>query len=792
MRKLLIIHSLTVLFFHISFAQTATIHGVVKDGATGELLESATVLQPPANGTTTDAKGNYELKVTAGEVTLFVSYIGMNADTLHFKIKDGEVKTLDISMGGAPVELQQVVIGESKIAVKLQKVTQSVDVIKPRMLESNNVTNLQQAVMKLPGVTVLDGQMSVRGGSGYAYGTGSRVMLVVDEMPLMTADRGEIKWAFIPTENTEQMELIKGASTVQYGSSALNGVLNVTTAYARDTPSTKFTFFYEGIGKPPVDSFQWWKNNKNFFERPNTLGMTFLHKQKFGDVDFVFGGMMQGQQSHLDHEYDYFTRFNNKIRWQPKKLKRLTIELSTNILYRKSGFQFYWQDGGHPYQGNTGVILNERYFYAYIDPKFRYLDKKNNQHKLYTRIYRQRNLDGLTNFWVFRVDYQFRHDFGKLVNMIIGVNNEHGMVKDGTLGTHQTDFGGGFVAAELNWKWLKVNAGVREEYVRLDSAITPTIPVCRVGLNFEVRKFNYIRASFGQSFRVASVAERFVVYNLAGIRILPNPGIKPEKGFTAELGYKRSFKIKNWLGYFDAVAFWTEFKDMIEFKFGTSFDGTSLYPYFQSQNVSKARIFGFETSIVGEGKMGPVDMSVMLGYTYFYGVDLNDTTWGANERNKNVGKFLGDAFTHFVLPTAKDDYTWDSLTAGMLKYRNPHTFKADFDFILYDKYHIGTSIQYYGYMTQIDKIFGVFIPGINQQRQDKRNKGDVIWDLRAGYEINKNVSFNFIVKNLLNTNYAIRIARPDKPRSFTVQMIVNFGGKQNRAANDASARVSGY
>ncbi len=778
--KLLVFVTLNFLFLHISFSQTATLRGTIKDGKTGELLEGANVVQPPANGTTTDVKGNYELKVTPGEVTLIVSYIGMNPDTLRTTVKDGEVKTFNVSLGGSPVELQQVVIGESKIAVKIQKITQSVDVIGTRVLQSNNITNMQQAVTKVPGVTMLDGQMSIRGGSGYAYGTGSRVVLVIDEMPLMTPDRGEIKWAFIPTENTEQMEVTKGAAVVQYGSFALNGALNVTTAYARDTPNTMFSLFYEGIGKPPVDSFQWWKRGGKFFENPNTAGFSFLHKQKFGDVDFVFGGMLHGSQSYLNNEYDHFARFNNKLRWQPKNLKRLTVELSTNILYRKSGFQFFWKDGGHPYEAASGVDLDERYFYAYIDPKIRFLDKKNNQHKLYTRVYRQNNLDGQTDFWVFRAEYHFRHDFGKLVTLTLGVNNEHAIVKDGALGTHQTDFGGGYVAAELNWKWLKLNAGVREEFYRLDSAISPTIPVFRLGVNFEIRKFNYIRASFGQSFRVPSVAERFVTYELAGIRILPNYTIKPEKGFTMELGYKRSFKINKWLGYWDAVAFWTEFRDMIEFQFGINSTPPNFYPYFQSQNVSKARIFGLETSIVGEGKMGPVDVTVMLGYTYFYGVDLNDTAYGVNKRNNNVGKFIGDAFTHFVLPTAKDDYVWDSLTAGMLKYRNPHTFKADFDFILFGKYRIGTSMQYYGFMTQIDKVFGVFIPGINEQRQEKRNKGDFVWDMRVGYEVNNNISFNFIVKNILNTNYAVRIAHPDRPRSFTVQMNVNFGGKQRK------------
>ena len=156
--------------------------------------------------------------------------MGLKQDTLHLNLKPGQTKVRDISLGGNENELGTIVVTENKVGEKIQKATQAVDVIKPRMLENNNITNMETAISKLPGVTVIDGSISVRGGSGYAYGAGSRVTLVVDEIPLMTADRQDIKWPFVPIENVEQMELVKGASSVQYGESALNGVLNVTTA----------------------------------------------------------------------------------------------------------------------------------------------------------------------------------------------------------------------------------------------------------------------------------------------------------------------------------------------------------------------------------------------------------------------------------------------------------------------------------------------------------------------------------------------------------------------------------
>ena len=781
MRHVFIIVLLSLSCSYISVAQKATIRGVVKDAGTGEPLEGAIVIEPPTNGVTTDISGSYQLTTDPGEVTIVVSYIGMKPDTIHLTLKPGQFKNRDILLGGNENELQTLVVTENKVGEKIQKVTQSVDVIKPRMLENNNITNMTAAVTKLPGVTVLDGQMSVRGGSGYAYGAGSRVTLVVDEIPLMTADRQDIKWPFIPIENVEQMELVKGASSVQYGASALNGVLNVTTAYARDTPITKIAVYYEGIGKPPVDSFQWWKRDGKFFQNPNNIGMSFLHSQKFGDFDIVVSGMTKASQSHLQSDDEYYTRFSGKLRWHPRKLQRLTLELEASTLYDINSFQFYWVNGARPYISASGVVISQRWFYAYIDPKFKYIDKKGNEHKVFYRLYRQKLLPGYSDFWINAIYYQFRHDFGRYVRLLAGANNQHYTMIDGNLGTHHGDYGGAFISGQLNYKFFTLNGGFREEYVHEDSAITPTLPVFRAGVSFEIRKYNYLRFSIGQAFRVPSIAERYVLYSLGGVTVIPNTALQPERGYTAELGYKRSIKIGNWLGYFDASLFYTQFKDMIEFVFGIQSYPNPILPYFQSQNISHARIFGWELTWYGEGHIAPnVDMVTQLGYTYFYGVNLNDTT---APFNNNIGSFLKNAFTHFVLPTAKDDYTWNKETAGMLKYRNPQQFKADVDFILFNKYHVGSSLQYYGYMTQVDAIFMVFVPGIEEYRMQHRNKGDAVWDLRCGYEFNKNLELNFLVKNVLNTYTVFRIARPDPPRSFTVQLMVNFGrGMKKRGA----------
>lgn len=100
----------------------------------------------------------------------------------------------------------------SKFEQKIAEVTTSLDILKPKLIEaSGNLT--QTAVDQVSGVNVVKGQVNIRGGSGFSYGAGSRVLMLIDDLPVLSPDAGDIKWDFLPTENLQQVEIIKGASS---------------------------------------------------------------------------------------------------------------------------------------------------------------------------------------------------------------------------------------------------------------------------------------------------------------------------------------------------------------------------------------------------------------------------------------------------------------------------------------------------------------------------------------------------------------------------------------------------
>src|SRR5690606_16173884 len=129
---------------------------------------------------------------------------------------------------------------------------------------NKNTTQLDQIMNQVPGVNVYDSQISIRGGSGFSYGAGSRVLMLVDEIPMISADANDIKWNYLPLETTEQVEVIKGSASALYGSSALNGVINLRTMYAKSKPYTNVTLYTGSYDAPRNLKYKWWKGTSQW------------------------------------------------------------------------------------------------------------------------------------------------------------------------------------------------------------------------------------------------------------------------------------------------------------------------------------------------------------------------------------------------------------------------------------------------------------------------------------------------------------------------------------------------
>ena len=774
MRKYL---SIVVLLISFSSALSQKISGIVIDENTREPLIGVNVILSNTNGTTTNIDGKFSLQLKENERTITFKYIGYESIVKNI---DGKSE-FNIKLKTAIQQIGTVVISAGKFEQKIEEITVSMEVISPSLIENKNTTDIQTAMEQVPGVNITDGQANIRGGSGWSYGAGSRVLVMVDDMPLISGDAGQVQWKLIATENINQVEVIKGASSALYGSSALNGVINIRTAFPKlseieKNPSvgyTKITTHFGVTDHAKRDVLNWWGDNRQQF-----YGTEFSHSRKIDNLDLTIGGNYFKDEGYREGEITDRLRWNLNSRYKSKQYTGLSYGVNANFLYQTTGSAIIWNGLDQAYIPLNNEITNTNGDTYNIDPFIQYVTE-NNTHNLKTRYLKVIN-DNSTNGQddaqdneseTFYSDYQWQHHF-KAINLRVttGTTNEIVLARSDLFqgNNYRQNHS---LYSQLDKKWSKVNLslGTRYEYFKVRSEQKYLIDgdsineyarakqVFRAGLNYQIAEATYLRTSWGQGFRFPSMAEMFISTNYSGIEIFPNPELKPESGWSSEIAIKQGLKMGNWMGYFDAAAFIMEYDDMMEFSFGLwEFNDGSYGVGFKSVNVGETRISGLELSLSGQGKLNEnLSINILGGYTYMNPIPL-DTT-------EVYAEVLGNIVT----------YSNSSSDPSILKYRYNHIAKLDME-LIYKKLSLGSSFRYNDFMKNIDKIFASeffaeeIVGGIPEAREKFKN-GDFIVDVRTSYQLNDVTKISLVINNLLNREYMSRPANMMPPRTIALQ-----------------------
>jgi outer membrane receptor for ferrienterochelin and colicins len=160
---------------------------------------------------------------------------------------------------------------------------------------------------------------------------------------------------------------------------------------------------------------------------------------------------------------------------------------------------------------------------------------------------------------------------------------------------------------------VRLTAGARMDFIARDGGSVSSVLSPRVGAVLPTRAGTW-RASIGDGFRAASLAELFVSTTAFGYRVIPNPGLKPETAWSFELGNVAALGSR---GRLDAAVFWTEARQLIEPVFTRDSAGN---PVIQFQNVARARLRGLDVSLVATPF--PWNVTTSLSYTLLDARDL--------------------------------------------------------------------------------------------------------------------------------------------------------------------------
>ncbi len=739
-------------------SQQSGITGIVQDSLDSTNLFGATI-KIEDGGATTDYNGQFVLSCNPGEYDLIISYIGYKTKTIKVSVADGKQTSITIALSQSSTVLNLTTITGSKYERSVARSPISINVIKSQLIENTNTVRISSLLDKIPGVQIVDNQAIIRGGSGWSYGAGSRVLLLIDDIPALQGDAGRPLWGDVPVENISQVEVLKGASSTLYGSSAMNGIINIRTGYATAKPVTKAYMSYTHYMDPEDINKKWWDS------APSRLSAGIVHKRRIGKLDLVANGYIENFDSYYENGFENKFRLSANAKYRIND--RITIAFNSLYNYAEAADPFVWMNGGSgAYKGADGTFSERNTTRFYIDPQITIYSKNNDRHKFLSRYYYVNNDNNLgqantsTNTYF---EYQYLKSlFGGKTELASGIVGQFIESDSELFGNVKLNSGniGGFT--QLDHKFndkLTVSAGLRYEYNEQRSPEVfqgDTIPdgkssesklISRVGFNYAMDETTFFRASWGQGYRYPTMAEKFIKTTVSSILVFPNVNLQSESGWSSEFGLIKGIKLGTWVGHIDASIFWSQYDNMTEFTAQT-IDGSLG---FQSVNVGSTDIKGFELSLLGQSTIFNIPVNLIAGYTMV---------------NPKYQEFVegSPVYNSITAPIGESE------KRNFLKYRSKHNFKIDIETFI-GQFSIGLSGNYASEVVTMDALLSNFSQ-IGLYRE--ANPGGYFkFDARLGFT-KGNFKLSLHGVNLLNKEYTVRPGLLEPPRNISMRLDVEF------------------
>ena len=485
--------------------------------------------------------------------------------------------------------LEEVVVTAGRVEEKKKEITTNITTIDEEEVKASSATDLGDLlaekgighITKYPGTST---SVGIRGFRTDATGVdlAGKVLILIDGRRSGTGNASKIM-----TKNIERIEIIRGPASVQYGSAAIGGVVNVITRKGKDKP----TVFFEGS----LGSYGY---------EEGSVGFSGKHKA------FDFSGSFT-KDSRDDYDTANGVRYNNTA-YNSKNSGSLNIgyeflpENRVNVIYT-------YFDVDHA--GNPGYLSqndlddyknasNRSVDFIYdgkskngpFSWKVRYFDGTDEE-EWFNPIASNPDFwdDGITDkitadYKGTQAQFSYSQEYLLVTAGFDWVNYETKDSKYSPKNTEYDDPAGFLLAkAKLLDEKLILSGGLRydsyevkvkggEGRTEKDNYACP-----RAGIAYLFTDYLKLRANYGEAFRMPTALQLAGDMMMWAAHYVGNPDLDPEKSDTYEGGLDFS------LASFNAslTYFHTDFEDKIESY--TKPSGDTSY-----RNLGKAEIEGFE------------------------------------------------------------------------------------------------------------------------------------------------------------------------------------------------------
>ncbi|MGE4456408.1 MAG: TonB-dependent receptor plug domain-containing protein [Arcobacteraceae bacterium] len=642
-----------------------------------------------------------------------------------------------VNGANANENLGDIMVTATKTERKVSDVPASVEVITQETIKKTSANTVNELLQNISGLDVRSnsGIISNSGAAGtnkvlmrgFGGSASGRVLVMVDGVVMNDAMSQNVEWNKIAIGDVERIEIVKGANSALYGSSAMGGVINIITKKPKEQ-KTDIDLTYGSMNTKIISLSTTGKVNQLGYylsgtrttsdgyikELPNNIKTTTsktgikrdnLVAKLTYDIDNVtdmylniskFDNLQTGEKNIPG--YDAFHQKDTSIKTGYKTQINNNIDLLFNI-YNVDEDRSYDSTSttavtsttttdlkrlGGGIQATIPLFNDAHYLATGIDVRYDELDNKSN----YTTGKVIQNLGKQNYLALFLQDEIF---LGEKTVINIGgrydkYNNYDGRQYDSSLTPTTTNYDS-----------------------KTFSAFSP-----KIGAVYNVSDDLSVRGSVGKAFRVPTLYELYSTF--VGSKIwYSNPNLEPEKviSYEAGLDYKLYEKAK-----WSVTAYQSDAKDFI-------YSATRLDGNYDKVNVGEVSIKGIEMEL-----FLPINdtLDFMANYTY----------------NKSKIKKLE------TNPTLEGNYLTlvpkEKVSASII-YTNPKLI------------NITGSVRYIGDRYKDDA-----------NTESTAYQGYTLYDLKLSKNITENTEFSLNIEDLFDKGYTETYVSPGRVTMATVKM----------------------
>jgi len=495
----------------------------------------------------TDDNGNVDNQVKSKTIVA-ISYVGYH--TLFDTIMPGETKTLKLLP--AILNMEEVVVTGQYMPERTDKSIYKVQVISAKEIQSQAAFNLEEILstqlnIKISHDAALGSKMKLQGIGG------ENVKILVDGVPVIGRMNGDVDLNQISLSNIERIEMVEGPMSVNYGTNALAGVINlITRDHVNDLVDARVNTYYESVGQYNIDG------NVGVYKDKNTFlvsgGRNFFDGYSLSDTT---------RYQQWKPKEQYFGEFKYKRRIGKTNLRLASRYFDEFVLDKgtpqldadtANNYYFYKARDGHYYTKRwdnslawTGMVGSN-----YIDVLGSY-SWYQRQREVYIK-----NLATLTeelsqsaadfdttsfDSWVVRGTIsRFLRDttvFNYQAGFDINLESGSGKKIEGG----KANIGDYAIFASVKYRPTQafiIQPGLRMAYnTSYDAPLTPSINVM-----YDFNEHWLVRASYGKGFRAPSLKELYLDFVDLNHKIYGSDSLKAEysNSYHLSFGYKTETK----------------------------------------------------------------------------------------------------------------------------------------------------------------------------------------------------------------------------------------------------------